>query len=194
MSAAEGSPSFSRSAGWTRSRDFPRWQGLPFHCEIVGEGPLRRKLEAQRDALGLRDCVVMPGAMPQQEIEHKLSKADVFVLASQRSLAGNMDGIPVALMEAMASRAPVVSTAVSGIPELVKDGETGLLVQPSDPAALAGAIRRLLEDETLRARCVDGAARKVADEFDAEREGERLLGFIRSLERRAHAEAAADRN
>lgn len=169
-------------------------QGLRFRCEIVGEGPLRNQLERRIDALDLRDCVAMPGAKPQQEIERKLAEADVFVLASQRSGEGNMDGIPVALMEAMASGTAVVSTAVSGIPELVEDGETGLLVAPRDSRSLAGAIKRMLEDETLRMRCMEMAARKVRNEFDAETEGERLLGIIRSHGGRTHAKAAADNN
>ncbi|HEX7046970.1 MAG TPA: glycosyltransferase [Gammaproteobacteria bacterium] len=169
-------------------------QGMNFRCEIIGEGPRRKRLEEQIDALGLGDCIDMSGARPSQEVERRLAQADVFVLASQRSREGNMDGIPVALMEAMASRTPVVSTAVSGIPELVADGETGLLVPPRDPQALAAAIRRVLEDEALRKRCVEGAVKKVRNEFDAETEGERLLGVIRSLKGKAHAEAIADHN
>lgn len=169
-------------------------QGVAFRCLIIGEGPERKMLDARLDALGLRDCIEMPGACSQQDVQRRLAEADVFVLASQRSREGNMDGIPVALMEAMAAGTPVVSTAVSGIPELIDDGETGLLVPPRDPQALARAIRRMIEDEALRARCIEAAARKVRKEFDAEREGERLLGVIRSTRSTSHAEAIADHN
>lgn len=103
-----------------------------------------------------------------------------------------MDGIPVALMEAMASGTPVVSTDVSGIPELVENERTGLLVPSRDPDALARAIRRMLEDEVLRTRCVEGAARKVRHEFDADTEGGRLLRIIRSLPGEIDAKKIAD--
>jgi colanic acid/amylovoran biosynthesis glycosyltransferase len=166
-------------------------QGVQLQCHIIGDGPQRDELRAEIERLELEDCVVMLGALPSQEIEHELAVADVFVLASHRSRQGNMDGIPVALMEAMASGVPVVSTAVSGIPELVEDGRTGLLVPASDPVALSDAIRRMLEDETLCRRCVDGAARKVRQEFDAETEAARLLDIIRSLPGGLHAQKIA---
>lgn len=167
-------------------------QGVDFRCEIIGDGPLRSVLRDRVAALDLGTHVAMLGARPSQEVKQKLAGASVFVLASQRSRQGNMDGIPVALMEAMASGTPVVSTEVSGIPELVEDGRTGLLVAPGDPAALARAIRRLFEDETLRARCIEGAVRKVRYEFDADTEGERLLGIIRSIHGKLNAEKIAD--
>jgi len=177
-----------------RACDELKQQGVRFRCEIVGTGPLRRTLEATIASLGLQECVTLLGAMPSQDVEALLARADVFVLASQRSRQGNMDGIPVALMEAMASGAPVVSTAVSGIPELVEDGASGLLVPPRDPVALAHAVRRMLEDETLRTRCVANAARKVRDEFDAETEGARIHGIIRSIRGESYAETVADNN
>lgn len=169
-----------------------RDEGVTFHCEIIGDGPLRDVLRDRVTALGLDAHVAMLGARPSQEVSGKLASASVFVLASQRSRQGNMDGIPVALMEAMASGTPVVSTEVSGIPELIEDGRTGLLVPPSDPVALARAIRRLFEDETLRARCIEGAVRKVRYEFDADTEGQRLLGIIRSIHGELHAQKIAD--
>lgn len=169
-----------------------KMQGVRFHCEIIGDGPKRAELKAQIRALGIEDCVAMLGAQPSQEVERKLAAASVFVLASQRSREGNMDGIPVALMEAMASGTPVVSTDVSGIPELVENERTGLLVPSRDPDALARAIRRMLEDEVLRTRCVEGAARKVRHEFDADTEGGRLLRIIRSLPGEIDAKKIAD--
>lgn len=169
-------------------------QGVHLQCHIIGDGPQRGVLRAEIERLALQDCVEMLGALPSQEVEHELAGADIFVLASQCSRQGNMDGIPVALMEAMASGVPVVSTAVSGIPELVEDGRTGLLVPACDPVALADAIRRLLEDQTLCQRCVAGAARKVRQEFDADTEAARLLGVIRSLLGRFHASQIANRH
>lgn len=169
-----------------------REQGLDFRCEIVGDGPLHGQLVEQLRRTGLGDRVTLLGALPSQDVERKLHEADVFVLASQRSRAGNMDGIPVALMEAMASGTPVISTAVSGIPELVEDSRTGLLVEPRDADALAHAIRRMLEDSLLRGRCVAGAVNKVRYEFNADTEGERLFHIIRSLPGEMHAKKTAD--
>jgi colanic acid/amylovoran biosynthesis glycosyltransferase len=167
-------------------------QGVHLQCHIIGDGPQRDVLRAEIERLELEDCVELLGALPSQDIEHELAGADIFVLASQCSRQGNMDGIPVALMEAMASGVPVVSTAVSGIPELIEDGRTGLLVPACDPVALADAIRRMLEDETLCRRCVACAARKVRQEFDAETEASRLLHLIRSLLGGLHAQKIAD--
>lgn len=167
-------------------------RGVKFRCEIIGDGPLREELRTDLRRRELDGHVFMLGALPSQEVEQKLASSDLFVLASQRSSEGNMDGIPVALMEAMASGTPVVSTAVSGIPELVENGRTGLLVPPRDSGALADAIEQLLTDESLRERCVARARQKVRQEFDAETEGERLLGFIQSIPGEKNAQKIAD--
>lgn len=86
-----------------------------------------------------------------------------------------MDGIPVSLMEAMAIGVPVVSCPVSGIPELVEDGRTGLLVPPADPVRLADALERLLGDAGLCARLAEAARKKVEREFDIARVADRLV-------------------
>lgn len=171
-----------------------RDDGVNFRCEIIGDGPLRERLRARLARDGLVRHVTLAGARPSQEVERKLAAADVFVLASQQAASGNMDGIPVALMEAMAAGTPVVSTAVSGIPELVVNERTGLLVPPGNPESLARAIRRMLDDEPLRERCIEQAWRKVRNEFDADTEGGRLLGVIRSLSGELHAQEIADHN
>lgn len=171
-------------------------EGIAFRCEIVGSGPLEKQLRKQIDESGLNERVHLLGALPSQQVEQKLNEADLFVLASQRSRDGNMDGIPVALMEAMACGVPVVTTRVSGIPELVEDRVSGLLVPPTEAFALAQAIRQMLEDRALRARCIENAIRKVNDEFDAETEGAKLHAIIRSIAtstgRERHAEAIVD--
>ncbi|MBW3567246.1 MAG: glycosyltransferase family 4 protein [Proteobacteria bacterium] len=167
-------------------------QGVRFRCDIVGEGPLRAQLEAQLAALQLQDHVFLQGARRSGDVEKMIQAADVFVLASQPSRQGNMDGIPVAIMEAMACGTPVVSTVVSGIPELVENESTGLLVPSRDPVSLAHAIRRLHGDPELRRRCIDGAARKIRREFDAESEGEKIHRIIHSVRGEVHAEALAD--
>ena len=149
--------------------------GAPGRLRIVGEGPERARLEALRHELGLDAQVDFVGAQPQPAIRRALREATVFALPSMVAPDGNRDGIPVALMEAMAAGAPVVTTAVSGIPELVDDGREGDVVAPGDAEALAAALRRQLDDPALRRRYAQAARAKVEREFDTRAESARLL-------------------
>jgi colanic acid/amylovoran biosynthesis glycosyltransferase len=150
-------------------------QGRPFHCRVIGEGPLRGALEARVDRHGLSERVELVGARPQTEVRAALSAATIFALPSLIAPGGDRDGIPVSLMEAMAAGVPVVSTRVSGIPELIEEEREGLLVPPGDSPALAGALARLLDDAPLRRRLAREARAKVEREFDAAREANKLL-------------------
>ena len=153
-------------------------RGVAFRCTVIGEGPQRRELEAQIAAEGLAERVALVGAKPQEFVRAALNDATVFVMPSVTTPEGNQDGIPVALMEAMATAGAVVSTQVSGIPELVHDGRNGLVVAPGDATALADALQRLLGDEGLRHRLGLAARATVAAEFDARHEADRLLAQI----------------
>jgi len=154
-------------------------EGRSFVCDVVGEGPERRALERQIRRRGLGgakkegegeagagDRVRLVGAVSQQEVARRLARADVVVLPSVVAPDGQMEGLPVVLMEALASRRPVVATALSGIPELVEDGETGLLVPPGDAGALAAAITRLLEEPKLARSLAAAGRRRVEERFD----------------------------
>ncbi len=134
--------------------------GFDFRCDIVGAGPLRDSLAADIARLGLDTRVRLRGAMTHAELVLHFARADLFVLAPQITEDGDRDGIPNVIVEAMATGVPVVSSEVSGIPEMVIDGVTGLLVPPRDPAALAASMRRLLTDPVLgRAMASEGRAR-----------------------------------
>jgi glycosyltransferase involved in cell wall biosynthesis len=111
-----------------------------FVCRIVGDGPERGPLERLIRRLGLEDCVRLMGACEQHVVNDLLAEADTFVLPSVVARNGYMDGIPVALMEAMASGVPVIASHLSGIPELVRDRDTGLLVPPNQAEAIRDAI------------------------------------------------------
>jgi glycosyltransferase involved in cell wall biosynthesis len=139
---------------------------IKFRCAIVGEGPLRKELEAQIADLGLQGVVTMMGAMPHARLVPLYQEAAVFALAPQVTDDGDRDGIPNVLAEAMAAGVPVVSAAMSGIPELVEDGRTGLLVEPEDPSALADAMERLLRDPILRKTLAAAARCKIEGSFE----------------------------
>lgn len=146
-----------------------RARGLEVRAELVGDGPLRRELERRIARHGLEGAVRLRGALPHEEIPRVLAGATAMVLPSVTQADGQMEGIPVALMEAMAAGVPVISTRLSGIPELVRDGEGGLLVPERDPEALAAAMARLAADPALAARLAAGARAIVAEDFDRAR-------------------------
>jgi glycosyltransferase involved in cell wall biosynthesis len=135
-------------------------QDARVRCRIVGGGPLEDALRAKIRELHLEDTVELLGPRDHHEVKRLLADADVFVLACTRDRDGNMDGIPVALMEAMAAGVPVVSTDISGVPELVTP-ETGLLVEPDNPEALADALARLLGDADFRESLGQGGRERV---------------------------------
>ena len=123
---------------------------------MVGEGEERPALEAAIAAAGLTDQVLLLGRQPRDRIAELLGEADVVVQPSIVLPSGKTEGIPVALMEALASGVPVVATAVSGVPELVEDGVTGRLVPPGDADALADALVDLQRDPALAAAARGG--------------------------------------
>ncbi|MHB1568092.1 MAG: glycosyltransferase, partial [Solirubrobacteraceae bacterium] len=133
--------------------------GRRVSCEIVGSGAQRAALEEQIRRLGLEQVVTLAGARNHQEIAAAYARADVFVQSSVVLANGDRDGIPNSLLEAMASGVPVVASAVAGIPEVLQDGVSGLLVKPGDAGALAGALQRCVDSPELRRRL--GAAARA---------------------------------
>lgn len=169
-----------------------RARGIPFRCRIIGEGPERGALQAAIAGHGLGDRIELAGARGQAEVQAALREAALFVLPCAVAADGNRDGIPVALMEAMAAGAPVLSTRVSGVPELIADGVEGLLVGERDAGALADALQRLLDDAALRERLAAAARAKIEREFDARGEALRLLGMFREIGADTDANAVAE--
>ncbi len=145
-----------------------RTAGVAFRCRIVGErGDDLVRVRDRMHELGLADRVELMAAVTQERLKEIYREASVFALPCQIVEDGDRDGIPNVLVEAMAMGVPVVSTPVSGIPELIEDGVNGLLVPPGDSAALSAALRRLIEDEGLGQRLSAAARAKVCREFDA---------------------------
>jgi glycosyltransferase involved in cell wall biosynthesis len=170
-----------------------RDRGLPFRLQLVGDGPLRAELETQVARLGLSGHVALPGPMPQEEVARAMNACHLVVMPCRRDRTGDMDGIPTVFMEALATGRPVVSCAVSGVPELVRDGETGLLVPPDDPGALADAVARLAADPALRARLGAQGRALVERQHDQDRNARRVVQLLAG-EPAPAAETAATRH
>ncbi|MCS6840390.1 MAG: glycosyltransferase [Roseiflexus sp.] len=151
---------------------------IPFRCLLIGEGEDRPRLEAQIRSLGLEQQVILMGALPRQRVSEVVREADVMALPSVVMPNGKMEGIPVALMEALASEIPVVATSISGIPELVRDGETGLLTPQRNAAALADALERLYADRDLGRRLAAAGRQLVLQEFNLERSAAQLRALF----------------
>ena len=157
-----------------------RDKGLEFVCHFVGDGRLRHKVEAQIERARLKDHIRVHGSRPRPMVIQIMSEADVAVIASTPIRCGQCEGIPVTLMEAMASGLPVVATAITGIPELVDSGRNGFLVPPGDPMALAEALQTLARDRELRDRMGKAGRDKVVREFDLQKNAQRLLTLFLS--------------
>ena len=144
-------------------------RGRKFRCEIIGDGVLKAALAEKISALRMGDSVELLGPRDREEVKHRMRRAGVLAAPCVISPNGNRDGLPTVLIEAMALGTPCISTAVTGIPELVRDGETGLIAAQHDPASLADAIERLLDDRALGLRLAAAARRLVEAEFDIHR-------------------------
>lgn len=155
-------------------------QGLDFECHLVGYGPLRNQIENQIDELGLQSKFHIHGGLPRNKVLEMLLNSDVFVLASVLTRQGKREGIPVVLMEAMASGLPVISSRLSGIPELVDDGNSGLLVEPGDTEALAAALLDLASNPAKNISLGLAGREKVLNEFDLEKTTLKLLELFRT--------------
>ncbi len=156
-------------------------RGIQVHCHLVGDGPDQAMLEAEASRLGVADQVHFHGRRTRAEIAQLLRRVDALAAPSVPTRSGRREGIPVVLMEAMASGVPVVASRISGIPELVEDGVSGLLVPPGDAQALADALARLYRQDPESRRALGMAGReKVVREFDVHRNSAALARYFLS--------------
>jgi glycosyltransferase involved in cell wall biosynthesis len=136
--------------------------------EIVGDGPERPGLEALTQRLGVADRVVFQGKIPPEELQASYARAAVCVLPSVLDARGDTEGLGVVLLEAMNHGTPVIASRVGGIPDIVEDGVSGLLVPPGDADALAAAVRRVRDDPALARRLGEAGQRRLREQFSWE--------------------------
>lgn len=161
---------------------------LDWRYRVVGEGPLRENLEALASELGIAERVTFLGSLPHAEVKQRLRRAHGFVLPSVTASNGDVEGIPVALMEAMAAGLTVVSTYHSGIPELIQDGETGFLAPERDAASLASRLAWIARNPRQCEPIALAARRKVEADFNNQRLDDDFAAIVTSL---AQSRAAA---
>ena len=165
-----------------------RDRGVPFSCEIAGDGPLQQTFARQIEDAGLADKVHLLGLRPQAEVQSRMQACDVFALACRVDAAGACDVLPTVILEAMAAFRPVVSTRLAGIPEMVDDGSTGLLVAPDDSGAFADALAALASDAPRRKQLGEAGHEKLRAQFSAADSSRQLVElFARSRDDRPTA-------
>lgn len=153
-------------------------EGCTFSCEIIGSGENKAALHEQIERLGVAELVRLEGPRPQAVVVKHVQEAAVLAAPCVVGQDGNRDGLPTVLLEAMALGTPCVSTDVTGIPEVIRDGETGLCVPQHDAKALAEALARLLIDSDLRVRLASAARHLIEADFDIHRNAARQRALI----------------
>ncbi len=143
--------------------------GLAWRFVHIGGGPLLPELKAQAGLLGLSGRIDWRGSQPQEKVLDLYRQADLFVLASRIADDGDRDGLPNVLMEAQSQGVAVLATKLSGIPELIDDGATGMLVEAGDSGALARGLETLIRQPALRQRLGEAGYRRIEAKFDMEK-------------------------
>lgn len=155
----------------------------PVHLDLVGSGAEEAALRARADSLGITDLITFHGALTQDETREVVRSAAALAAPCVVGVDGNRDGLPTVVLESLALGTPVVSTPVTGIPEAVIPGSTGLLVPEADAPALADALARLVDDAGLRCELAAAGRRHVEAHFDARSNGQLLHSRLDGLAR-----------
>jgi glycosyltransferase involved in cell wall biosynthesis len=157
--------------------------GLDVEVTLVGDGSLRNSLERSAQRLNVGQRVHFPGFCSYERVSAYFRASDIFVMPSVVTPSSDRDGIPTVILEALMHRLPVIATGVGGIPELVEDSVTGLLVPEKDPLAIAEAVRRLVADRAAALAMAEAGRDLVRAEFDPEKNHIRLLDLYAGLKR-----------
>ncbi|WP_269518241.1 glycosyltransferase [Alteromonas sp. BMJM2] len=153
-------------------------KGVRVSLSVGGDGPMLDELKTKAKSLQIENDVHFEGAIPRCVLNEWMQKVDVFVLACKKDRNGDQDGIPVVLMEAMMRSVPVISTSLSGIPELIIDNKTGLLAEPNSPLDLASKIETLIVDANIGS-IVENAHNFTTKEFGRRVNTQRLISFFK---------------
>jgi glycosyltransferase involved in cell wall biosynthesis len=153
-------------------------RSIDVRFRIAGAGILAPELRRQVDALGLQDRVQFLGSMSQNQLLDLYQTSHLYVLPSVVGSDGNREGLPVSIVEALASGLPVISTPLAGIPEVVRDGENGFLVPERDSLSLADAIERLATDRRFYERLRDNTRRSVIEDYDLDKTSRGMFDLL----------------
>jgi glycosyltransferase involved in cell wall biosynthesis len=151
---------------------------MRFHIDIAGDGPEQGRLEEQIHNLDLGDSVTLLGAISIEQVWARLAAVHGLVAPSIRDKDGNIDGIPNVLLEAMAMQKPVIGTQISGIPEVVREGVTGILVPPADPVSLSNAMEKLIVDPVTATIFGKNGRALIEKEYDVRRNIDKQITLL----------------
>jgi len=153
-------------------------RSIPFRCVIIGNGPLQAHFETLITNLGLKGYVELAGSVTQEDIRNYFRNADVFAAPCVISSDGDRDGIPNVLLEALSVGVPVVGTGVSGLPEVLVDGQTGVVVSARDERSLSRGLERVITRQVPVDQMVQNGRAKMEEDFDMYRNVEELIGIF----------------
>ena len=151
------------------------------HLDLIGDGPLRQSLESLTEELGIKSNVTFHGVLQHTEVKAHLKKAHIFILPSVTAADGDMEGIPVVLMESMAQGLPTISTRHSGIPDLIHNKENGFLAEEKNPDELANYMISLANNSDLWPDITKSARTMVENEFNRSKQAEKLYKHFETL-------------
>lgn len=153
-------------------------QGVDFRLTLAGSGFLDRSLRTMARDLGIADKVDFPGFVLHDKVPELIRRHDIFIMPSKVTSSGDRDGVPTVIMESLLNGVPVVATDVGGIREIIRNGETGLLIDQRDPCAMVRAIRRLAEDRQAALRMAEKGKELVLGYYDTASNSRNFLDLI----------------
>lgn len=166
-------------------------RGVDFECEIIGTGELKKELQSQIESLSLQRYVDLSGPQPQNIVREKISSSAVFAAPCIVADDGNRDGLPTVITESLALGTPCVSTDVTGIPEIIKHEETGIIVPQHNAEELADQLNRLLDDPSRCQALAKNARQLIEKEFDIQQNVARLRDLFPKRQSPAQAPASS---